>query len=207
MIASVQKTSTKADIAVYIDEDNVVGYDVDTIPAHVVVGPRIGQVSSLNVLCEKFGDNYEAMGAATDDCEFQTPGWDDWVLATTNSFYGRVGAIAPLCEVPDRMDFPWLTSRWVEVAGSFCPVPCEHFYWDVALEWVGEMTQIAFATKDEFHVSHEGVMPEPENPSDTPSDYQLRIIRSHTDARGALNWLALNRRDLALRLNQASMEG
>lgn len=207
MIESVRRTSTKADVVVCLDDDDAHNYDLATIGVPFIVGPRVGQCASLNELGWKFGGEYEAMGAATDDCEFQTPGWDDWVLEKTNSFYGRVGALGPFCEGVDRMDFPWFTKRWVEVAGAFCPVPTEHFYWDVALEWVGEMTQIAFATKDDFHISHEGVMPLPESPSETPSDYQLRMVRAHTDARTAMSWLALKRRDLALSLNKASMEG
>jgi hypothetical protein len=205
MIESVRRTSTKADVAIYLDDDNHHLYG-DHKADFCVVGERVGQCRSLNALCEKFHD-YSAFGAATDDCVFETVGWDDWVIETTNSFKGKVGAIAPRCEVVDRMDFPWLTRRWVDVARGFVPYACEHFYWDVGLEWVGEMTQIAFAKKSEFHISHEGIMPEPEKPSDTPSDYQLRIIRSHTDARTTLNWLALHRRGLVADLNAAIREG
>lgn len=203
MIESVYETSTNADVAVYLDDDDNGYENANMRAAKVFIGPRIGQCRSLNEICSR-NPGYEAYGAATDDCRFETAGWDKWVIDTTHSFRGHVGAIGPYCELQDRMDFPWLTARWVDVAGGFVPYECEHFYWDVALEFVGEATQIRFAKKGEFHISHEGIMPEPQKPSDTPSDYQLRIIRSHTDARTTLRWLAIDRRGLIQRLNDAA---
>src|SRR5580765_4962714 len=100
MVDSVRRTSTKADVVVYLDDDDADTYSVD-VPT--IVGPRLGQCGSLNALYDKFGAGYVAAGAATDDCEFRTLGWDDWVISKTQAFRGQVGAIGPYCEAADRM--------------------------------------------------------------------------------------------------------
>jgi hypothetical protein len=207
MIESVRATTTRADIAVYLDDDDPEDY-LATRPraelgGKVVVGPRVTPVEAVNLLAAQNPD-YQAFGWAVDDSEFLTPDWDRWVLEKAAGFRGGIGAMAPhtLEGAPERMDFPWLTRGWVEVCGNFVPYPVEHFYWDVALQLLGEATQIAFASEQEFCVRHLGVMPDQEPPAKDGkvTQYGLRILRSHTDARTTCRWIALERQPLIEKL-------
>lgn len=207
MIASVQQTATHADIVCYVDEDQREMYDEVTGCLAIIVGPRTDACTALNEIARRY-PLYEACGLACDDSTYVTPGWDEWVLSRARAFKGGIGAIAPYSGTVDRMDFPWLTRRWIEVAGAFCPIGTAQFYYDIALEIVGEATQIAFAGPDDFRMDHVGIMPDPEEPSrdGKPSDFQLRVLRAHTDAREAFRWVAHERRDLIARLNAAIKE-
>ena len=128
MLRSVRETSTCADVAVYVDEDQVEDYVQAQGLATVVIGPRLGQCRSLNHLAKKFR-GYEAYGAATDDSCFRTSGWDRWVMQTAEMFPSRVGAIAPFSggDLP-RMDFPWVTRGWLETVGSFTVLGTHHSF-------------------------------------------------------------------------------
>lgn len=194
MVSSVKSTSDNADVVVYLDDDDRYNYP-KTIPgATVVVGPRHGQCTSLNSIAHH-NPGYSAYGAATDDCIFETPGWDEWVLGRASGFPAGIGAISPYCELYGRMDFPWVTGEWLKVAGRFVPMNVRHFYWDVALELVGEDIGISYATQQEFHVSHEGIIPpKDEGPITGDSMYNHRVLDSHRDSREVCRWLALDRK-------------
>lgn len=163
MIDSVKATSTKADVAIYVDDDQAKDY------AHtsgIFVGPRIGPVASLNYLWE-LHPGYEAYGAATDDSEFLTPGWDDWVLNCSAWFDRHIGVMAPHSQPAirdwsknpsrSRMDFPWVTAKFAEAAGWFAYPEAKHFYWDVVLEVIGHRTAISYATPEQFSMGHDNI--------------------------------------------------
>jgi hypothetical protein len=168
MIDSVLATSTKADVRIYVDEDQAEDYRYVEVPW--VIGPRIGPVASLNRLWE-LNPGYEAYGAATDDCEFVTPGWDDWILETTKSFPNEIGLMAPWRDgTPHnegaieafgtyirRMDFPWATRKWTETVGWFAYPGAEHFFWDVLSEVIGWQTGIQYATSEQFVLTHDNL--------------------------------------------------
>jgi len=191
MIDSVRKTSSKADIAVYIDDDQFDLYQ-DMSGAMPLIGPRIGPVASLNKLVTLY-PNYEAYGAATDDCTFISNGWDEWVLKVSRNFPGEIGVIAPKLKGSDRMDFPWATRRWVEVVGWFAFPSAYHFYWDIFVELLGEATAIKYATDQEFLMLHDDAPTEEIN------------LKTATDARNVLPAIALERPKLIKRL-KAAME-
>jgi len=197
MVQSVERTADNADIVVYVDDDQVADYENLPGDFKMVVGPRVGQCRSLNHIWRKC-PGYEAYGAATDDCLFETPGWDSWVLQAKHAFKGGIGLIAPFSssKVP-RMDFPWATAEWVDVMGSFCMLDTHHSYWDVALQLVGEATQMAFAGPEEFKVWHEAL------PTGDMQDASLtdvgklmyQIYHIHNDARSVAMWAALGRHE------------
>jgi hypothetical protein len=191
MIDSVRKTSSKADIAVYIDDDQFDLYQ-DMSGAMPLIGPRIGPVASLNKLVTLY-PNYEAYGAATDDCTFISNGWDEWVLKVSRNFPGEIGVIAPKLKGSDRMDFPWATRRWIEVVGWFAFPSAYHFYWDIFVELLGEATAIKYATDQEFLMLHDDAPTEEIN------------LKTATDARNVLPAIALERPKLIKRL-KAAME-
>jgi len=206
MVASVLRTSTKADIAVWEDEDDPQAEPRLSGDYNQVVGPRLGPCRSLNKLVAMFPD-YEAYGAATDDCTFETPGWDEWVLGQVKSFEGGVGAIAPHSDqsVP-RMDFPWVTNRWVEAAGSFIPLGTYQAYWDVALQLVGEATQIRFAKPDEFRIWHESMEVSDRAGMDSkePRTFMFYLYHLYNDAQIVCVWLAHERKLLVDKLTEAA---
>ncbi|HLC20937.1 MAG TPA: hypothetical protein VJM10_02360 [Candidatus Methylomirabilis sp.] len=169
LIRSLLDTSEKADLAIYIDDDQDALYPLD-VPDRVRrhVGPRVGPCVSLNELV-KAHPGYEAYGAATDDSTFATPGWDQWVLAQVDKFPGRVGVMSPFHRAPTpvmfsyvrphirtRMDFPWATRRWIEALGWFTHPDTYSFYWDVIVEVLGIAAGvIAYASEKEFEMDHD----------------------------------------------------
>lgn len=192
-------------MAVYVDEDQKGQYAGIDKRATLTVGKRVGQCAALNVLHSKH-PGYLAYGAATDDCEFMTSGWDQWVLRARESFPGRVGAISPRCESDMRMDFPWFTDAWLKVTGGFCPLGTKHEYWDLALELVAEQVGIAYAKKGEFDISHHSEQPTDltDNPAMLPTEAAIWMLRNSQDGRFACAWLAHNRRPLIQALQEAA---
>lgn len=204
MIDSLYRTSSKADIAVYIDDDQAEMYAGTDARAMAGVGPRHGLCMALNSMVCKY-PGYLAYGLVTDDSTFESPGWDRWVTKTSGGFRNGIGAIAPWCQLDKRMDFPWFTSKWIEVVGEFCPLRTEHFFWDLAMEIVGDHTAIRYATRDEFEMRHydEQDIGSPEDRHGMGTAGRLRSFRVHQDARFACAWLSLNRRALIARLQEA----
>ena len=205
MIRSVRETSTEADIAVYVDEDQA-GVYPDTNPQVMVkVGKRIGQCESLNALYHAH-PGYLAYGAATDDCEFTSQGWDKWVLKAIDLLPQGVGAIAPRCETDWRMDFPWLTEGWLKVVGEFCPAGTLHEYWDVVLELLAEQVGIVYARKGEFDLVHhaEPATDTTDNGQMLATEMAIWVLKNAQDGRYACAWLAHNRRAVIAQLRKAA---
>lgn len=213
MLDSAAATTTVSDVAVYIDEDQKEAYSGVRGKYRAVSGRRLGPCMSLNALA-KLLPGYEAYGAMTDDATFETPGWDSWVLKTVAGFRGEIGVIAPKTDGGDeeRMDFPWVTGRWVEIMDRFVPVKTYHFFWDVALQLMGEQTQIRFARRDEFLISHEDICPEPDAPDDSTMDaeptteYGRRVVFTYSDAKETLRWVARKMKPEILKLKTAIAE-
>lgn len=215
MLDSARVTSSTADIIVYVDDDQKDLYAGVRGRYRVASGRRLGPCASLNALAKLMPD-YEAYGAMTDDCTFETVGWDQWVLKTAASFKAGIGAIAPKTVEgdEDRMDFPWLTNRWVEVLGKFVPVKTYHFFWDVVLQVMGEQTQIAFAKEDEFLIRHEDMVPSPEALDESTAggfepttEYGRRVVFSYSDAKESLRWIARKMKPEVAKLRAAIAEG
>lgn len=168
MIDSVRRTSKLADVAVYVDEDQAKDYR--DCSATVLVGPQVGPVASLNALW-KAHPAYEAYGAMTDDCEFVSLGWDEWVLETVKKFPNQIGLIAPwLNGTPKyegateawgtylrRMDFPWATGKWIDTVGWFAYPGAGHFYWDVVSEVIGWQTGIRYSNSEQLVIAHDSL--------------------------------------------------
>ena len=215
MLDSVRDTSKNADVSVYLDEDQGEEYkrviDKYSVSApgepavRFVVGPRLGQCRSLNYLVSTV-PGYEAYGAATDDSCFKTPGWDEWVLGVVESFPSRIGVIAPFSGSPfPRMDFPWVTLEWIKLVGAFTVLGTHHSYWDVALQILGEETQIRFATKDDFEMWHEGLSGNalPDKGQSDISKVVHNIYHVYNDAHCVCVWLATVKHVLVGRINEA----
>jgi hypothetical protein len=209
MLDSLEETSTLADVAVYIDDDQQEDYKAIMGRAIVVVGPRIGQCRSLNHMVKKM-PGYDAYGAATDDCCFKTPDWDQWVIKTAHEFKGGIGVIAPFSggDVP-RMDFPWVTGKWLEVVNPFTVLGTHHSFWDVALQILGEATQIKFANRYEFMMWHEGLSGNviPEKQQTDIGKVVYNIYHVYNDAHCVCVWMALHRQPIIDKLLKAIQGG
>lgn len=215
MLDSAARTSTLADIAVYTDDDQTELYSGVKGKYRRFSGPRMGPCKSLRTMAAAL-PGYAAYGAMTDDCTFETVGWDSWVLAKAAEFKGGIGAISPRTNegYSDRMDFPWVTGRWVETVG-FIPesLSTYHFSWDVALQLMGEATNIAFASESEFLIDHQGMVPdqsikEPDfdNKSEPTTDYGLRVFYAFADGKETVRWIALEMRPVIEKLKAAIAE-
>lgn len=207
MVHSVEQTSINADIVVYVDDDQAKDYEDVPGDFKMIVGPRMGQCRSLNHIWRKC-PGYEVYGAATDDCLFDTPRWDEWVLEAKKSFRGGIGLIAPYSDsaVP-RMDFPWATAEWVDVMGSFCLLDTHHSYWDVALQLVGEGADaIKFAGPRDFKMWHEKLATGDMNDQSLGDigKVMYNIYHIHNDARTAIVWAALYRHEAIEKVKAAA---
>jgi hypothetical protein len=185
--------SGNADVVVYVDEDQREQYA--SLRCSQVIGPRIGPVGSLNRLVEMY-PGYSVYGAATDDCRFLTPNWDQWLLETTARFPGQIGAMSPHQPRSNRMDFPYVTGRWVEALGCLCPSTATHYYWDVAVEIIAEQLGcLAWASDEEFSIEHDEMMPVRDK------DELLRML--YKDGREVLLTLAFKRKEMMMKLVEA----
>lgn len=205
MIRSVRDTSSLADIAVYLDDDQEADYK---LPGGInkFVGPRVGQCASLNYIARNL-PGYEAYGAATDDSQFVTHGWDQWVLNTCGDLPSGIGMMAPYSSATgDRMDFPWATGKWVDTVGSFTVLGTHHSYWDVALQMLAESVHaMAFAREYEFKMHHDALMMGNMDDS-TMSDVgkmTYLLYHVHNDARTVCVWCAHDRLPLVSKLRTA----
>lgn len=205
MIQSVFSTSDEADVAVFVDDDQTDLYRAIDPRAMLQVGKREGQCAALNTLYHSH-PGYLAYGAATDDCEFKSPGWDQWVLRAIEHLPRGVGAVAPRCETDWRMDFPWLTEAWLKVLGEFCPAGTLHEYWDVVLELLAEQVGIVYARKGEFDIVHhsEPATDTTDNGQMLATEMAIWVLKNAQDGRYACAWLAHNRRPVIAQLRKAA---
>ena len=204
MVNSVRRTSLLADVAVYEDEDDPQVTRVGNDEYIQVVGPQLGPCRSLNALVKRF-PGHAAYGAATDDCTFETKDWDKWVLEQAHQY--PVCAIAPYSDQPvPRMDFPWVTGKWVEAMGSFTGLGTYQAYWDVALQILGEQTCIRFARPDEFRIWHESVELADHAGMDMhdPKTFMFYLYHLNNDAQIVCVWLAHERQQAIERLRKAA---
>ena len=214
MIASVTKTSTVADVAVYIDDDQKDKYVGVKGKYRMFCGYRMWPCKSLNLIVKAM-PGYEAYGAATDDCEFISDGWDQWVLRAVDGFKSRIGVICPqtVNGYKKRMDFPWVSGNWLKVVGGLVPYETQHFYWDVGLQILGEQTQIIYATEQEFGLSHDEQFPAAEQPKEGKSsaepttDYGRRVLYAYSDGKETCRFLAIDRHAMLDKINKAIEEG
>jgi hypothetical protein len=160
MIESVFATTTHADVALYIDDDQVARYaDLRErfagAPVTFYVGPRVGPVASFNRLAMAYS-GYAAYGAMTDDATFSTPGWDQQALQAVQA-QPVLGMVAHHGRFR-RMDFPWVSREWVKRLGHFAHPRFQHYYWDVVIEVMAEAVGIKRFTKEQFAIDHLGVV-------------------------------------------------
>ena len=210
MIDSVADTTTNADIAVYIDDDQIKDYQAVRGKYRVFSGMRLWPCKSLNLMVREM-PGYAAYGAATDDSEFVSIGWDRWILS--HNFPGGLGAFCPqtIGGYTKRMDFPWVSGKWAEMFG-LVPLDAMQFYWDVAVQLVAEETCIVYGTESNFGIKHDEMFPSPEDrdPNDKSkepvTDYGRRVLYVYADAKETCKWIALERQAMVQKIKDAIKE-
>ena len=168
---------------VYIDNDrNLPNLD----GVFYLHGERIGPVASYNAMVRE-RPGYDVYGAITDDCTFETKGWDNWIREKASG----ITAIAPYVRDSGRMDFPWCTREWIETVGYFALPRCYHYYWDVAMEVLGQLSRIVYAGQYDFRIDHHG---------EPISAQPVTVLQ---DAIETIHWLIWNRPAQVSKLRKA----
>ena len=183
MVETVWATSRRADVAVYLDDDDPSDYLPD---GKVVVhkAKRMGPGQSFNWICGHH-PGYVAYVAATDDCRFITPEWDNWLIRQVKD--RELLMIAPWNDNKEaqqhigrtRMDFPCASQKWVETLGFFVPPLFYRHYWDVVLEHLAEKTGLLLrAERKNFEIQHNW-LPSELNPINEDAKIAINYIAYH----------------------------
>lgn len=193
-VRSFVRTSTKADLAIYIDADQIHQYldafDWKPFEGRIRwnVGTRIGPVASNNVLYEKHKHEYRIFGTTPDDSRFEVPGWDDWTIDTFEGFVGRLGVVSPNSNNGDFCTHPYVSREWIEEVGWYAYPEAYGFVWDTVIQLLGEATQMEDAPPDKFRMMHL-----------TLESDNREVLK--TDSMAFLSWCAIGRRAIVKRVN------
>lgn len=198
MADSLIATSASAHVLCYVDNDQVDLYrnhcDWESLYGgrlKLTFGPSIGPARSINVLVHGFKD-YDIYGLITDDSEFATPGWDEYLVGVFQSLPGRIGVVSPSHDQGPYVNWPYVSREWIDVVGFFAENTVYHFMWDTVIELLGETTRIVWANRDEFHIKHHQLPP---CTSASPRDFQ-------SDASAFWGWILIHRASIVKRLRE-----
>ena len=203
MIGSFLKTSTHAKLVVVIDEDQTELYNLKNFGGRVscvVKSPaRAGPAATYNAVWSSIPA--EVYGAAVDDCEFLTNGWDDYVLEARDRFPGKVGLISPWSNVKDSggmvtaeidyVQFTFITREWGGAVGYFTYPKVLAYGWDTILEVLADSTSIERVPREKFAICHHSL------PSDNVKEYMAH------DTYEAVLFFAQQRRQTIDRIRRA----
>jgi len=196
---SVIATSKDADAVLCIDDDQVAEYA--HMPAermHKFVAKQSGMVGILNEAVSHHPE-YDVFGLLVDDSRILTPGWDEYVEGLIATFPNRIGVVSAYHgghelfgnDIPDYVNFPFVSKQWVEALGWFACPYTYHFCWDTVLELLGDATRIEYAEKDRFRIQHD------------MHESAGRDGKMHWDLRQFLTWCITGRKNSVMRLKRA----
>lgn len=194
---SFRGTSSHATMLVYVDSDEIHDYLHlcdwqaelgDRVRFHIG-RPRIGAAQSYRTLLEIF-PGYDIYGLMTDDSEFSTPGWDDYLVDAFTRFPGRIGVVSPDHAHGPWVNFPYVSKEWIGIVGYFVHPGVHHFCWDTVVEMLGEASKIEYATDKQFLIRHHQL------PQVAPS-------RTEPDAMAFLSFAIAERRTITTKLKRA----
>lgn len=171
---SLLDTSDRADLAVWIDQDQreFYGWLGGQLPQkhrlRVRHGARIGPVAAANTLClETAGDNYVAYGFLCDDCRLTSSGWDRRLMDGLPE--------SPVLVAPEHgigeIDFPFVSRAWLRTFGWYAPPSFYHWGWPSALAALALATgRLIRPPAGEFVVEHRGEHGHSQNRDRYPAD-------------------------------------
>lgn len=130
----------------------------------IVTGPRTGPIHSINALCHAVrpgGGLHDMFPSSTiftyltDDSTIGPVGWDEYLIRTIDSFPNQIGVVS-LDHGADYINFYALSTPMVEAVGFYAIPEANHaWYWDTAMELVGDATRIVYSQAKDVHVAHE----------------------------------------------------
>ena len=141
LLKSFTETATCADLLFILDPDDTdtwTGMDWGDA-ATAVLEPREYLVGKLNKTALAMADLYPVLAWFGDDCAFQTPGWDQLMLATLAEDLGGHGWVYP--DDKRRIDVPehWMcSSDVVQALGWFANPVLSHYFIDNSIADLGK---------------------------------------------------------------------
>lgn len=191
-------TSTRADMAVFVDSDQINqyldAYDWEAVTSGRVlfhVGTRVGPNASINTLYQKYRDQYCIFGVTPDDSRFVRRGWDDFVIENVAKFPAGIGVVSPSHSDGEYCAYPYVSRAWLDIVGFYAFPEAHSFVWDTCIELLGEATNIIRAPSDVFYMEHDCKASE-------NFDEYLRV-----DEHAFLSWCAVSRAGIVKRLKAA----
>jgi len=137
---------------IYFDDISRAGISHDRIK--IETGDRIGPVQSAEYLCAKYRAGL--FGFVPDDCEFKTPGWDEYAIGLADGLPRRECVISPAHPFGSHVDIPFVTREWLDVVGEFAPSGLVQWCWPTAMALLGEIGDVAVKCDPErFYINHE----------------------------------------------------
>jgi hypothetical protein len=128
----------------------------------ICVGTRIGPVQSINQLCHaarpggglrSMFPNADIWTYMTDDSTIRPSGWDRYLTREIDGFPNQMGVLS-LFHGGDYVNFYALSTRMVGAVG-FYGVPTLHaWYWDTAMELVGDATRMVYSRPEDVEIQH-----------------------------------------------------
>ena len=198
MVKTFCETSEMADLAVYVDADQIHLY-MHHCDWKAEFGDRLmftidrqlGPNGSINALYQKHRSNYRIFGVCPDDSRFKVKGWDRFVVSEMEKFPGRIGVVSPAHNDGHYCAYPYVSREWVEIVGWYAYPEAHSFVWDTCVEMLGEATNIVYAEEAQFRMHHEC------KKSENFEKY-LKL-----DEHAFLAWCVVHRRDLVKKLRSA----
>lgn len=160
MVKSFTDTSSQAIMTLIPDEDEAEMYQ-HLAGERVRVKPQVGRGPLKSVNDAVFSTKAAVHGLVTDDSEFTTPGWDDYVMRCLDSFPEGVGVVSPYHNHGRHVDMAFATTPFVETLGWFIPVglyfQLYHWCWPTVLAVLAEATDprcLVHALQSDFYIRH-----------------------------------------------------
>lgn len=176
---SIRDTS-EASLLAYVDSDQADMYrdlpaqivrllraGTQTLTQHrftICIGPRSGPVHAINTLCHHArpgGCLREAFPEAwiwtylTDDSTIGPPGWDRFLIDTIQGFPNRTGVVSLEHAGAEYVNYYALSTEMVEAVGYYAiPDANWAWFWDTAMELIGDASKIVYAQTHQVSVDH-----------------------------------------------------
>lgn len=197
LVDSFLATTADATLFLLLSDPN----DLVTYADALVDNPRVhwglsnhtgGPVSIAEGAIHNIREPFTIIGMVPDDCEFTTPGWDQFLKKAFDKFPKKIGVVSAWHRYGSHVaNFPWVTREWIEAVGWYWYPNNFHFCCDTILEVLGECSNsIHYCTPDEFNIEHH------HEPSMNRDKYQH-------DLDGMFNFIVFERRMIVDRIKVA----
>jgi hypothetical protein len=129
----------------------------------VLIGPRVGPIHSINTLYRLIGipgalgrllPKANIFTYLTDDSTIGPRGWDEYLIRTIEGFPKQMGVVS-LYHGADYVNFYALSKAMISAVGFYAIPEANHaWYWDTAMELVGDATRIVYSKARDVEINH-----------------------------------------------------